>query len=155
MLIVMEVDNADTEFKIGSYYKLILNNTRLQESFDIKQAFGKRADCENNGSKEVIYIIGQLVELPQTIPPIMLHISKQQSPKILNKYSEMKMYSETTIYLTLADGKSCYFPILKKGWIYSDAVEYIVEATYEDYNKSCIQFSKNKEFGAKIKLGLY
>jgi hypothetical protein len=136
---------TDLEFKVGSYYKLILNKSCLTESYDIKKKFGKRADYEN----EVFYIIGRLDYLPETIPSILMYSSVQPSPKILHKYSEMKKYSETSINLTLADGKQYYFPICSgKGWMYSNAVDTIVEASYEDYNKSCVQFSKNKDFGA-------
>lgn len=145
-----QINQPDLEFKVGSYYKLILNKIRLTESYDIKTSFGDRADYENIDSKEVIYIIGQLVELPQTRPSIWMYSSVQPSPEILHKYSEMKKHSETSIKLTLADGKSCYFPIwFKKGWIYSNAVDNIIETTHEDYNKSCVQFSKNKKFSYK------
>ena len=141
--------NTDLEFKVGSYYKMIINKTRLSESYDIKTSFGDKADCEITGNEKVIYVIGQLVELPTTIPSIMMYSSIQPSREIIHKYSEMRLHSRTSIYLTLADGKSHSFPIwCDKGWVYSDAVDSIEEAVFEDYNKSCLQFSKNKNFGA-------
>ena len=140
---------TDLEFKVGSYYKMIINKTRLSESYDIKTSFGNQADCEINSNEKVIYVIGQLVELPTTIPSIMMYSSIQPSRELIHKYSQMKYHSRTSINLTLADGKSYPFPIwCDKGWVYSDAVESIEEATFEDYNKSCLQFSKNKQFGA-------
>ena len=148
----MELNNTDIEFKVGSYYKMIINNTRLTESYDIKTSFGKQADYENTGilaNEKVIYVVGQLVQLPTTVPSIMMYSSIQPSPEIIHKYSQMKQSSRISIYLTLADGKSYHFPIWNEtGWIYSNAVDNIIEVTYEDYNKSCIEFNKNKAFGA-------
>ena len=146
------MEQTDTEFKVGSYYKMIINNTRLTDSYDIKTSFGKQADYEITdiiNDEKVIYVVGQLVQLPTTVPSIMMYSSIQQSPEIVHKYSKMKESSRTSIHLTLADGKSHHFPIwTEQGWIYSNAVDNIIEVTYEDFNKSCMQFSKNKAFGA-------